>query len=354
MNKFELDKLTFKDICNKYINGEIYVNKVIDQDTVDTNGYQRDEAWTETKERNLISSVISSDPIPSIILWTTPKTNGIKEKTEWEIIDGQQRLNSFKKFFEGELELEKKYKDFFKTEPFVIDNLKKEYENQLAEYKVSTIIMKHLDIKDAINVFINMNKNPKALNNHEIREADNIDLKNNKLFVNSFLLKEEVDLLKNTKISNNPAGSKKSNIREFLFKLFLFYNKGYKFQKDDKKTLDSSYKNEIIEKNFNSFKIELTNFLKDLSKVYSLETTKSFNTKMYIQIYYKLWKQQDNFIDKFTKFQKFINERTTDGNSLPIDKNKAEKDDFRMNSSIQDRQKKNSYKILLKILSKTK
>ena len=60
--------------------------------------YQRNYVWDNKKASKLIESIILNVPIPVIYV-------SEEQDSSWSVIDGLQRLNSLKRFFDGKFKL---------------------------------------------------------------------------------------------------------------------------------------------------------------------------------------------------------------------------------------------------------
>jgi hypothetical protein len=60
--------------------------------------YQRRNRWDKKKQSQLIESFLINIPVPSIILYE-------KKYNVYEVMDGQQRINALKEFYENRLTL---------------------------------------------------------------------------------------------------------------------------------------------------------------------------------------------------------------------------------------------------------
>jgi hypothetical protein len=66
--------------------------------------YQRGHVWGETRQRNLIKSLILGIPIPSIII-NDRASAGWDMEHSCVVIDGKQRITAMLKFFDSELKV---------------------------------------------------------------------------------------------------------------------------------------------------------------------------------------------------------------------------------------------------------
>ena len=74
------------------------VRMITDKDLVLDPDYQRNYVWDNKKASKLIESIILNVPIPVIYV-------SEEQDSSWSVIDGLQRLNSLKRFFDGKYKL---------------------------------------------------------------------------------------------------------------------------------------------------------------------------------------------------------------------------------------------------------
>jgi hypothetical protein len=154
--------------------------------------FQRQYVWKDDKASQLIESIIMNVPIPPIYF-------AEEEDGKWLVVDGLQRLNSLKRYFENEFALKKldivkdleknKYKDLPPKAKSLLEN------GQLR----ANVIRKdsHPDIK--YDIFMRLNKGAVTLNYQELRnclyrgDLNNIAkeiVENNEAFLQILKLKE--------------------------------------------------------------------------------------------------------------------------------------------------------------------
>ncbi len=73
--------------------------------------YQRGEVWTLAQKKRLIDSLLRGYPIPLIYLHHIKTEIAGAKREDFEIIDGQQRINSLYEFKEGAFKLFDPVKD---------------------------------------------------------------------------------------------------------------------------------------------------------------------------------------------------------------------------------------------------
>lgn len=74
------------------------VRMIADKDLILDPDYQRNYVWDNKKASKLIESIILNVPIPVIYV-------SEEKDSSWSVIDGLQRLNSLKRFFDGKFKL---------------------------------------------------------------------------------------------------------------------------------------------------------------------------------------------------------------------------------------------------------
>lgn len=140
------------------------VRMISDKDLVLDPDYQRNYVWDNKKASKLIESIILNVPIPVIYV-------SEEKDSSWSVIDGLQRLNSLKRFFDGKYKLsglEVLYelnKCDFKSLPAKASRMLK---NGLLR-----IVMVTADSNDDIkyDIFMRLNTGAVHLNEQELRNC---------------------------------------------------------------------------------------------------------------------------------------------------------------------------------------
>ena len=140
------------------------VRMISDKDLVLDPDYQRNYVWDNKKASKLIESVILNVPIPVIYV-------SEEKDSSWSVIDGLQRLNSLKRFFDGK---------------FKLTGLEILYELNKCDYKslpskalrmlkngLLRIVMVTADSNDDIkyDIFMRLNTGAVQLNEQELRNC---------------------------------------------------------------------------------------------------------------------------------------------------------------------------------------
>lgn len=140
------------------------VRMISDKDLVLDPDYQRNYVWDNKKASKLIESIILNVPIPVIYV-------SEEKDSSWSVIDGLQRLNSLKRFFDGKFRLSgleilyELNKCDFKTLPSKASRMLK---NGLLR-----IVMVTADSNDDIkyDIFMRLNTGAVHLNEQELRNC---------------------------------------------------------------------------------------------------------------------------------------------------------------------------------------
>lgn len=140
------------------------VRMMADQDLVLDPDYQRNYVWDNKKASKLVESIILNVPIPVIYV-------SEEKDSSWSVIDGLQRLNSLKRFFEGKFKLSgleilaELNKCDFKSLPAKASRMLK---NGLLR-----IVMVTADSNDEIkyDIFMRLNTGSVHLNEQELRNC---------------------------------------------------------------------------------------------------------------------------------------------------------------------------------------
>lgn len=126
--------------------------------------FQRQYIWKDDKASQLIESIIMNVPIPPIYL-------AEEEDGKWLVVDGLQRLNSLKRYFENEFGLKKLdiIKDLEKSK---YKDLPPKAKSLLANGQLRANVIRkdsHPDIK--YDIFMRLNKGAVTLNYQELRNC---------------------------------------------------------------------------------------------------------------------------------------------------------------------------------------
>ncbi|NQW22875.1 MAG: DUF262 domain-containing protein [SAR202 cluster bacterium] len=145
--------------------------------------YQRGEVWSGTQQKKLIDSVMRGYPLPLIYLHHIQKTVAGMQREDFEIIDGQQRINALYYFAEGAYKLldpilddrEARFPNFLKTQPCPwgqkdFQQLPADMQNRFLSTSLAVVKITTDDENEARDLFIRLQAGL-ALNAQETRDA---------------------------------------------------------------------------------------------------------------------------------------------------------------------------------------
>ena len=145
--------------------------------------YQRGEVWNVTQQKKLVDSVMRSYPIPLIYLQHIQKEVAGLQRNDFEIIDGQQRINAFYYFNEGAYKLfdpieddrEARFPKFLKFQPCpwaqkYFHELSAELQGRFLSTQLAVVKITTDEENEARDLFIRLQAGM-ALNAQETRDA---------------------------------------------------------------------------------------------------------------------------------------------------------------------------------------
>jgi hypothetical protein len=145
--------------------------------------YQRGVVWTQGQQKRLVDSVLRGYPIPLIYLHHIKQSVAGITNENFEVIDGQQRINALFRYCEGEFKLfdpvkdeeEARFPAFIKEVPCPwggkrFDELGNNLRNQLLENMLSVVMIETDVINEARDLFIRLQAGM-PLNSQEKRDA---------------------------------------------------------------------------------------------------------------------------------------------------------------------------------------
>lgn len=153
------NELTVAEYCEALDNASIKVNR----------DYQRSsEVWPAAAQSFLIESILLGFPIPKLAHYQ--KTDRVSRKTTREIIDGQQRTEAIKAFYDGKLRLSRT----LETEAVAgrtYRELSPDLQDKFLTYAVSIDLFIDATERDVREVFRRINSYEVPLNPEEQRHA---------------------------------------------------------------------------------------------------------------------------------------------------------------------------------------
>lgn len=220
---------------------EFIVSMMQDNKIVLAVPFQRKYVWKDDKASQLIESIIMNVPIPPIYF-------SEEEDGKWLVVDGLQRLNSLKRYFENEFGLKKL--DILKDiEKLKYKDLPPKAKSLLANGQLRANVLRkdtHPDIK--YDIFMRLNKGAVTLNYQELRNClYRGDLNN----IAKKLAKSNENFLQilNLKEPHNRFLDVEFIIRFFALSENLTINEKGEYVIEDYKGRMVTYLNEFMEKN---------------------------------------------------------------------------------------------------------
>ncbi len=233
--------------------------------------YQRLSVWSEEKQSFLIDSILKNFPIPPIFL--NQKIDNKTGKTNFEIIDGKQRLTAIIAFIEGQISVSSELDGGILDDENLAGSYFQDLDtHELSDYKahfwryqlpVEYVDATHTEIID--NVFDRLNRNGEPLNGQELRNSQ---------YNKTELLRSINDLSDTSFWKTHLSHLDRSRMEdiEFLSELiFTQYTETAMESSQDKiDELYEKYSNENIDWNVQKQKFaKLTNFMESLDVDYT-------------------------------------------------------------------------------------
>lgn len=159
---------------------EFYERYQLNKYNFDPEYQRRGDVWSEDKQSFLIDSIIKNYPMPPIFLHQV--INSKSGATEYNVIDGKQRLTAILSFINDEISLPsdydvgafgdsrlngKKFSD--------LDGSLQDFKMQFWKYVISVEYIESGDLDVINNVFDRLNRNGEPLEPQELRKAKYFD-----------------------------------------------------------------------------------------------------------------------------------------------------------------------------------
>lgn len=238
--KFEIEIWTVRDLISHLKDGKLNLKPP----------YQRNFIWTPNEQKELIESINSNYPLPSLFLFKN--SNGILD-----VVDGQQRTRTLLRFIDG-LITDKKNNTFSSS-----------LHNNFLDFNLSITIITALENDDSLEQFYSrVNKTGKRLNDAELNKAEFFNTNFLKLVIEIADSQEFIDLnlfRDNTVIRMND----RDFIEEIITLIYLnsFTDKKLSRDKIFKSDISSEEALELREKFYIVLhKISLLNEIKAINK----------------------------------------------------------------------------------------
>lgn len=129
--------------------------------------FQRKPVWSDAQASYLIDSILNDLPVPEIFLRAQTTSQG---ERPIEVVDGQQRLKSIIRFFDGDLELEGDHV----SEPFrglKWEQLTDRQKTAFYEFKLAFRELENVSDAEVRDMFRRLNANQESLNDQELRHS---------------------------------------------------------------------------------------------------------------------------------------------------------------------------------------
>lgn len=229
--------------------------RMIDEDEIVLRpDFQRNSVWDNKRASKLIESIWLSIPIPQIFV-------SVEEDGKWNVIDGQQRLTSLRRFYKNEFQL-KGMDVLHELNGSKYDTLEDKPKRLLNGGNIRIVAIhedSHPDIK--FDVFMRINQGAVQLNAQELRNClyrgnlNNLlhELSNNKDFLSILNLREPHKRFNDVEIILRYFSISDSSSRNFddypgTMKKFLnaFMRKNRESNNDNNKQLEKKFNENIL------------------------------------------------------------------------------------------------------------
>jgi len=145
------------------------INEIYDlfkKDKMRTPPYQRNpQVWKNKQQQEFLKSMFKGDIIPEVFAQIYGK-NG---KTKFNIIEGQQRIDTVCRFIDNEIELDKKYNPDYAEKTY--KTLDEDSQQKFLDYEFDFLEMKTDDDDMMKDLYLRINTNQTNLNSPEKRHA---------------------------------------------------------------------------------------------------------------------------------------------------------------------------------------
>jgi len=254
--------------------------------------YQRNYGWDNKKASLLIESLLLNVPIPSIYVQQA-------DDSKWDVVDGQQRLKSLLRFYEGEFKL---------SGLEVFDDLNNKYFSQLESRiqqmlsdKMLRVVVIFPDSNPIIkyDIFARLNRGSVKLTEQELRNC----IYRGEL--NKLVMNLRLNKIFQKEILNLPREGHKTMMDAELVLRFLSLNTDFKYNLETNKVEFPNYKG--------SMKFFINKFMESNKKasIEKLETYKEFFNNA-INLVFKIFGENSFKNVKLNGYEKKINKAIFD------------------------------------------
>ena len=155
------------DYLNSTTQNISWFKKMYDEGTLEMHPpFQRNPVWTDKQSSFLIDSILNGYPIPEVYLQEKVDAEG---KTITIVVDGQQRINSFIRFIEGDFYIDESQSAQWGGMSF--DDLTQEDKIAFYKYKFVVRLLPDIEEDKIRDIFKRINQNNVALNSQELRQS---------------------------------------------------------------------------------------------------------------------------------------------------------------------------------------
>jgi hypothetical protein len=249
------------------------------------NSFQRRFVWAEQHQVKLIESILTGFPIPEIYLWLKDVYDDTDDRY-YNIIDGQQRLNSILKFFNNDFKLSIQHLDGknkgaeFSNKRF--SDLTPDWKRVFWSYNIHfRLVSPSVSYEEIVKMFLKLNSVNLTLNPQELRNARfsgkfielSVALANHKIFQKHEIFSiNDIRRMKDIEFTSNilaffRKGISEDTTQDTINRIYDIYNNEYAESRVDKDMFDAiAQEVDAIINNDNTVRI----FLKKHTHLYSL------------------------------------------------------------------------------------
>lgn len=281
--------------------------------------YQRNSVWDEKMRSYLIDTLLRGYTMPPIFIRSV--VNNTTRQTQYEVLDGQQRLTSIFKYINDEFVVKKMHnEDFYNTE---FSDLPDEAKSLILNFEVSVMDVSNAKEAEIYELFARLNSNNIRLNNQEIRSSKYHG--QFKMYIVAENKRWSEHIFTPYNMFSKTKKARMDDI-EFLSQLAMLSYRGV--TEGGKKDLDQIYKElddedipEVLKNNMDKL-FEVFN-----SSSYSELVTENskYSNRAYMYLFASFYLKIDIDVEEFTKYIKWFIERVEQvENDIIEDKNISE------------------------------
>ncbi|WP_348731192.1 DUF262 domain-containing protein [Rheinheimera texasensis] len=149
---------------------DFYENHILKKYNFDPK-YQRKSVWSEEKQAYLVDSMLNNYPIPPVFLHQI--IDAQTGKTNYDVIDGKQRLMSIISFIEDRLYIANELEDEnLKLAGMLFSEIPNDVKSEFWKYRLPVELIDIEDEKTLDKLFDRLNRNGEKLNGQELRKSN--------------------------------------------------------------------------------------------------------------------------------------------------------------------------------------